>query len=261
MPNRIIKDSIRSSDSINELTWFEEVLFYRLIVSCDDYGRFDGRPAIIKGTCFPLKDNVTVESIKKALNKLATTGLVVPYNVCGKSYLALPSWERHQSIRAKKSKYPSPDEIEMKADENICMQMQADVPVIQSESEYNTKSESEYKSKSEARKHALTGDARLDDAFGAYIEHRKKLKRPMTDRAIKLAINKLNDISDSVDEKIAVIDQSIENGWIGLFPLKDNSNTNIKNSRETKTGQFYDDMREWVKEHEHTGVCDDSECD
>lgn len=259
MPNRIIKDSIRSSDSINVLTWFEEVLFYRLIVSCDDYGRFDGRPAIIKGTCFPLKDNVTAESIKKALNKLATTGLVVPYNVCGKSYLALPSWERHQSIRAKKSRYPSQDESEMQADENICMQMQADVPVIQSESEYNTKSESEYKS--EARKHALTGDSRLDDALDAYIEHRKKLKRPMTDRAIKLAINKLNDISDSIDEKIAVIDQSIENGWIGLFPLKDNSNTNAKNSREAKTGQFYDDMREWVKEHEHTGVCDDSECD
>ncbi|MDE6938470.1 MAG: hypothetical protein K2P28_09920 [Lachnospiraceae bacterium] len=30
--------------------------FYRLIVVCDDYGRFDGRPAIIKGACFPLKE-------------------------------------------------------------------------------------------------------------------------------------------------------------------------------------------------------------
>ena len=36
MPNRIIKESIRTSDSINDLTWFEEVLFYRLMVSCDD---------------------------------------------------------------------------------------------------------------------------------------------------------------------------------------------------------------------------------
>ena len=48
MPNRIIKESIRTSDSINELNWFEEVLFYRLMVSCDDYGRFDGRIAIIR---------------------------------------------------------------------------------------------------------------------------------------------------------------------------------------------------------------------
>ena len=45
MPNRILKESIRTSDTIGELSWFEEVLFYRLIVSCDDYGRFDGRTA------------------------------------------------------------------------------------------------------------------------------------------------------------------------------------------------------------------------
>lgn len=48
MPNRIIKESICVSDSIDSLSWFEEVLFYRLIVVCDDYGRFDGRIPIIK---------------------------------------------------------------------------------------------------------------------------------------------------------------------------------------------------------------------
>ena len=59
MPNRIIKESICRSDSIDSLSWFEEVLFYRLIVVCDDYGRFDGRPAVVKGSCFPLKDDIT----------------------------------------------------------------------------------------------------------------------------------------------------------------------------------------------------------
>ena len=36
MPNRIIRESICTSDSIDKLSWFEEVLFYRLIVNCDD---------------------------------------------------------------------------------------------------------------------------------------------------------------------------------------------------------------------------------
>lgn len=139
MPNRIIKESIRTSDSINELSWFEECLFYRLIVSCDDYGRFDGRTAIIKGSCFPLKDGVTANNIEKALSKLVTAGLVKRYVVDGKPYLSLPTWERHQSVRAKKSKYPSPEDGEMIPSENICKQMHADVPVIQS----NTESESE----------------------------------------------------------------------------------------------------------------------
>ena len=141
MPNRILKESIRTSDSINALSYFEEVLFYRLIVSCDDYGRFDGRTAIIKGTCFPLKD-VTNKNIEDALDKLASAGLVFYYEVDGKPYLQLSTWQSHQNIRAKKSKYPNPNDcnknkndntcMHLHTDENNCNQMQADVPVIQS---------------------------------------------------------------------------------------------------------------------------------
>ncbi len=110
MPNRIIKESICRSDSIDSLSWFEEVLFYRLIVVCDDYGRFDGRPAVVKGSCFPLKDDITKKQITDALNKLSTVGLVRGYEVRGKSFLQLTAWEKHQQIRAKNSKYPAPDE-------------------------------------------------------------------------------------------------------------------------------------------------------
>lgn len=110
MPNRIIKESICRSDSIDSLSWFEEVLFYRLIVVCDDYGRFDGRPAVVKGSCFPLKDDITKKQIDDALKKLSTVGLVRGYEVRGKSFLQLTAWEKHQQIRAKNSKYPAPDE-------------------------------------------------------------------------------------------------------------------------------------------------------
>ena len=139
MPNRIIKESIRTSDSINELSWFEECLFYRLIVSCDDFGRFDGRTAIIKSACFPLKD-VTNKNIESAINKLVAVGLVGHYTVEEKPYLQLLAWDKHQSIRAKKSKYPSIEESDVIAHENNCMQMHADVPVIQSNPNPNLES-------------------------------------------------------------------------------------------------------------------------
>ena len=109
MPNRIIKESICRSDTIDSLSWFEEVLFYRLIVVCDDYGRFDGRAAIIKGSCFPLKD-VTVKQINESLDKLVSVGLVRVYEAQGRPYLQMSTWEMHQQIRAKKSKFPAPDE-------------------------------------------------------------------------------------------------------------------------------------------------------
>ena len=105
MPNRIIKESICRSEEIDSLSWFEEVLFYRLIVTCDDFGRYDGRAKIIKGSCFPLKD-ITEKDIDKALGKLSAVGLVRVYEAKGRPYLQLVTWADHQRIRNQKSKYP-----------------------------------------------------------------------------------------------------------------------------------------------------------
>lgn len=132
MPNRILKQSICSSDNIDRLSWFEEVLFYRLIVNCDDYGLFDGRPSMIKNCLFPLKENLTVSTVMKAIEKLETAGLISTYYVEGRPYLSLSTWNHHQTIRAQKSKYPKPSEADKHSFENICKQMNADVPVIQS---------------------------------------------------------------------------------------------------------------------------------
>ncbi len=51
--------------------------------------------------------------------------------------------------------------------------------------------------------------------------HRAKLKSPMTEKAEKLAIDKITELSKK-QSKIAqaLIEQSIENGWKGIFPLK-----------------------------------------
>lgn len=105
MPNRIIKESICRSEEIDSLSWFEEVLFYRLIVTCDDFGRYDGRTKIIKGSCFPLKD-IAEKDINKAIGKLVSVGLVQAYEVQGRPYLQLITWADHQRIRNQKSKYP-----------------------------------------------------------------------------------------------------------------------------------------------------------
>lgn len=148
MPNRILKESICVSDSVNSLGWFEEVLFYRLIVNCDDYGRYDARPLIIKNKLFPLKENLTVKNVTEAINKLARVGLIVLYENDGRPFLFLPTWNDHQSIRAKKSKFPDPGN-NLHANEINCEKMNANVPVIQSYSE--SESESYLKAKTRAR--------------------------------------------------------------------------------------------------------------
>ena len=110
MPNRIIKESICTSEKISSLTDFEFRLWVGLITQADDAGRGDARPAIIKGRIFPLRDRVTVKDIDAAVHGLAAKGCVSLYTVGGKPYFWFPTWSEHQRIRDVKPKYPGPDE-------------------------------------------------------------------------------------------------------------------------------------------------------
>lgn len=139
MPNRILKESICTSESVDKMSAFEETFFYRLIVNCDDYGRMDARPAILKARLFPLKERVTLRDIEGALGKLTAVGCVEVYEVDDKPYLQFSAWEVHQQIRAKRSKFPAMPTgcTDMKSSDTNGNQMQANVPVIQSESNPN----------------------------------------------------------------------------------------------------------------------------
>jgi hypothetical protein len=110
MPNRILKETICSSETINKLTEAEENLFYRLIVQCDDYGRLDARPRIVISKCYPLKMyEISEEDIIQRLLKLAQVGLIKFYIASdNKPYLQITNWDEHQRVRNKKSKYPDP---------------------------------------------------------------------------------------------------------------------------------------------------------
>lgn len=215
MPNRLIKDSIRFSEKVNSLSDFQFRLWVSLITYVDDYGRGDARPAVIKGTCFPLRDRITNKDIDSALNVLAGAGCVGLYKVDGKPYLYFPNWQSHQNIRNKKSRFPAPENATCSQLHTIasnCEQMHANVPVIQSESE----SESESESNPRVRVSAL------DVALNDFAEMRKKMRKPLTDRALALTLSELEKLAPGDDDKkIAILNQSIQRGWQGVFPLKD----------------------------------------
>ncbi len=127
MPNRIIKETITTSCEIDHLSADEERFFYRLIVSCDDFGRMDARPAVLRAKCFPLKvDKIDNNDIGKWLQKFVKLGLITLYKTEDKPYLFMVKWEKHQQRRAKNSKYPAPDSDMISNDVNG-YQMQEDV--------------------------------------------------------------------------------------------------------------------------------------
>lgn len=61
----------------------------------------------------------------------------------------------------------------------------------------------------------------LVEAWNGFVEMRKELKKPLTVRAKKLIASKLEKLAPGDDaQKAAILDQSVEHSWQGVFPLK-----------------------------------------
>ena len=114
MPNRIIKESICVSEQIDELSPFEEIFFYRLLVNCDDYGCMDAREKVLTAKLFPLRA-VRPSDVLKALARLAEVGLIGLYEIDDHPYLKVLKWADHQRVRISKHKYPEPTEEQLAA--------------------------------------------------------------------------------------------------------------------------------------------------
>lgn len=238
MPNRIIKESIRTSERLNGLTDFQFRLWVSLITYVDDYGRGDARPAIIRGSCFPLRERITNKDIDSALTGLAGAGCVGLYTVDGKPYLYFPNWEAHQTIRNKQSKFPAPEASseQSQAIAGNCKQLKSIASncsrnPIQSESNPNPNPK---------EKSACAPASPLEKALQDYADMRRKLRAPLTDRAMELTLAELEKLAPGDDEtKILILQQSVQKGWRGVFPLREAGKKAAKQPAEIKDDLDY----------------------
>ncbi|MUV13553.1 hypothetical protein [Noviluteimonas gilva] len=106
MPSRIIREGITTSEPLSFVSFEAETLFYRLIVTADDFGLYDGRPVIVRARCMPLRD-VTASQVGEWLRELAEHSLILQYEDEGRPYIAIPKFK--QRTRNAAPKYPLPD--------------------------------------------------------------------------------------------------------------------------------------------------------
>ena len=128
MPNRIIREGILGSDRVNRLSLEAELFYRRLMSVVDDYGRFDGRPALLRTSCYRLRvDTISEADIMKYLAECEDNGLVRLYAQNGSPQTSpirvadledilkkqnlrpfLEYVDFRQKVRAKESKFPDP---------------------------------------------------------------------------------------------------------------------------------------------------------
>lgn len=100
---------------------------------------------------------------------------------------------------------------------------------IEKEKELELKKELESEKKKEKREtyvsilDSYTSNETLKSSLNDFIEMRKKMKG-FTTRAFKLALNKLDELSNDDNEKIKIVNQSVMNSWKSFYELKEETN-------------------------------------
>ena len=106
MPNRILREGLLESEAIDLLDAEAERFFVRLMLRCDDFGRYHANPAMLANMLFPLRRDIEPKMVENWLNQCQRAKLLRVYQIDGRYCLEIAKF--HQRSRAQQSKFPDP---------------------------------------------------------------------------------------------------------------------------------------------------------
>ena len=83
-----------------------------------------------------------------------------------------------------------------------------------------------------------TQNEQLQDALVAFVQFRKDIKKPMSAGAVKLLTGKLDKLADTDRDKIEILNNSIVNGWTGIYAMKGDKDGKIPELRRPAPGKY-----------------------
>lgn len=150
--------------------------------------------------------------VSTAIRKLIDCGYIYVQNFDG----------RKRELKSRLSNFERQNIKNFKADIQNLKESNTDNNTVNNTN--NTLSKKERKSKSKSYDEQIseyTQNEDLQNALKAFLQMRSFIKKPITEYALKLMLKKLDEIGNTDDTKIAILNQSITNNWQGIFPLKD----------------------------------------
>lgn len=221
--------------------WYSDVNTCRLFIHM--LLRANWREGSFKGTTVPRgsfvssldklseETSLTKRELRTAISHLKTTGELTVKTTNRYSVFTVENYSLYQHCDTQND----PRET--------CERHSNDILTTTIEEDNKEKKKRKYIKEKERVQMYFPDDKELNQAFIGYVEMRKQMKKPMTDRAIELAIKKLQHLavlpfSDLMDNKhaIQILNQSVMNGWQGLFPLKEQGPDYQKKKGDDTTG-------------------------
>jgi hypothetical protein len=112
MPQRFLRPGLRNSERWNRVSFGAQSLYVRLLTLVDDYGRYDGRMAVIWSECFAIWNDlnpklaITPQESAGFCSELLRIGMVDFYEIEGRKCLQVSQWQ--ERVRdGSKEKWPA----------------------------------------------------------------------------------------------------------------------------------------------------------
>ena len=81
-------------------------LFILSWMHADDEGRMVDSARVLRGLCFPLREDITVPQVAERIDRLVKGRFYIRYEIAGQHYLQIRNWKKHQNINR-----PTPSRI------------------------------------------------------------------------------------------------------------------------------------------------------
>lgn len=220
------------------------VIWFKLLCLA---GRENNCGVFVMGGKIPYTDEMLatifrrpIPTVRLALKTFEDFGMIeIIRDPAGNEIFAIPNWEKHQNVdglekireqtRKRVANHRKNQRLALECSVT-CNATVTQGNATEKEEEKEKEKEKEEDKKKEKKKEAarFAADDDLNSAIIAFIDYRKKIKKPMTERAIELLISELNKLSFDIITQIEILNQSILNGWQGVFPLKQQNNQGRK---------------------------------
>lgn len=178
-----------------------------------------------------------VATVRFALKTFEELGMV---QICDGA-VTLPNWSKHQSVEKFESQNEKAKErmrkyrerkrllegkLEKESSDGKCyvtVTSRYAVEEEEKEKEINKEKAIAVKTPLSLIREFSGDNKELLESLRAWIEMRKKMKRPLTGRATQQALKKLNELSrGNQDTMVQIVDQTSLKGWLTFYPLKEN---------------------------------------
>ncbi len=249
---RNIKPGFFKNEILAEMSAFDRLLFIGLWCLADREGRVEDRPKRIKMELFPC-DTYDVDV---GIEELRRSGFVTRYDIAGKKTISIVNFLIHQTPHGTEKDSDLPDENgnftihEREGGGYVSGKKRTNnvkSPEITVHAEFNVKTvpfsgaltvnppldnalnpdslnpdslNPELKVKAQAPKVLPLPDWIPLEAWDGYAEMRKKIRKPMTERAKGMVFKALEAMKAKGHDVGSVLDQSTKNTWIDVYEPK-----------------------------------------